>query len=114
LQLVANVTSYIYPISKPVFSDHLENKDGIPISSLTQAQNGKDEFEKFEFEILGLLTNEVDRDYVESSSEIDFLEGHVGTESYSSSQLQIAKEKVDDYKKRARAIKIELEERSRN
>jgi hypothetical protein len=79
-------------------------------------RNRKEEFEEFELEILGLLTSELDRDYIELSSEIDFLyaQTKVYTESYSPSQLRIAKDKVDHYKKRARAINIELEERFRN
>jgi len=87
-----------------------------PLAPPAQAQNGKEEFGEFELEILGLLTSELDRDYVELSSEIDFLEAQikVDSESYSPSQLQIAKDKVDCYKKRAQAIKIELEERLRN
>jgi hypothetical protein len=94
----------------------LEDKGDIPSSSPARAQIGKDEFEKFELEILGLMTNDLERDYVELSSEIDFLEAQIkiDTESYSPSQLQIANDKVDHYKKRAQAIKIKLEERVRN
>ena len=75
--------------------------DDISIGSPARNQNGKEEFEEFELEILGLLTSELNRNYIELSSEIDFLEAQtkVDTESYSPSQLQIAKDKVDHYKK---------------
>jgi uncharacterized protein YdcH (DUF465 family) len=94
---------------------HLENKDDISISSPAQAPIGKDEFEEFELEILGLLTSELDSDYVELSSEIDCLEAQIkiDTESYSSSQMQIANE-VDHCKKGSLAMKIELEKRLQN
>jgi hypothetical protein len=87
LQSVANVTFYIYSIVLSRFFDELE--------------------------ILSLLTSELDRDNIELSSEIDFLEVLIkdATESYSPSQLQIANNKVDHYKNRAQAIKIKPEER---
>jgi hypothetical protein len=87
-----------------------------PLAPLRNPRFGKDEFEEIELEILDILTSELDRYYVELSSEIDFLEAQIkaDTESYSSSQLQIAKDKIDHCKKRAVAMKIELEKRLQN